>query len=400
MTASPGETDKTATSSLDAPTVLFRTINHVGIISLNRPTALNALDLSMIHQIAEKLEECRSRDDIGAVVLHSSIEKAFCAGGDVRALIRPGSDSRANIERYFTDEYRLDYAIHQFPKPVVVLMDGVTMGGGMGLAQGASLRVATDRSKIAMPETKIGLVPDVGATHFLSVMPVELELYVGLTGITLSGTDAVACGLADICIPHRIIGGFEDRIADIDTHAISKGLHSFDAWLAAMRGIFEVEVLGIEAAPVMRCREWIEAHFKPDRAPQEILSSLKRTLAQGIEDTSDLTENAELRAWLETTLAALTQYSPTMIHVTREALLRGRQMTLAECFRMEMGIVIRSIEEGDFREGVRAHLVDKDRNPKWQVGDLSDVTSERVQAFMTSPWQIHPLVGLETIAHV
>lgn len=370
-------------------TVLFRTLNHIAFITLNRPAALNALDHAMIEQIAARLEQCRHDDDIVAVVINSAIEKAFCAGGDVRALLRPGSDGRADVERYFNDEYRLDYAIHRFPKPVVVVMDAITMGGGMGLAQGAALRIATERSRIAMPETKIGMVPDVGATHFLAAMPVELELYVGLTGVTLSGPDAVVCALADVCVPHANLADVEQRLNDIDARALAG---QRDVLLAALREAYILTEAGTGASVIERQRGWITEHFKREAAPTSIVASLGRTL-EVLEDTEAAREERE---WIEATLTALKSYSPTMIHVTREALLRGREITLEDSFRLEMGIVVRTIEEGDFREGVRAHLIDKDRAPKWKPDTLEAVTPEHVAHFLSSPWSsdAHPLANL------
>jgi enoyl-CoA hydratase/carnithine racemase len=394
MSVSQRIADSTASPSPSDSTVLFRTLNRIALITLNRPAALNALDHAMIEQVAARLEQCRHDDDIVAVVINSSIEKAFCAGGDVRALLRPGSDGRADIERYFNDEYRLDYAIHRFPKPVVVVMDAITMGGGMGLAQGAALRIATDRSRIAMPETKIGMVPDVGATHFLAAMPVELELYVGLTGVTLSGPDAVVCGLAEACVPHTNLADVEQRLNSIDARALAG--HR-DVLLAALRDAYVLTEARTGASVIERQREWITEHFRRNATPTSIVASLERAL-EGLEDTAAAHEKRE---WIEATLTALRSYSPTMIHVTREALLRGREITLEDSFRLEMGIVIRTIEEGDFREGVRAHLVDKDRAPKWKPDTLEAVTPEHVARFLNSPWSpdSHPLADLGIHVH-
>lgn len=342
----------------------------------------------MIQHIAQRLEACRLDCDVLAVVINSAIDKAFCAGGDVRALLR-ADIVQADIERFFIDEYRLDYAIHCFPKPVVVVMDAVTMGGGMGLAQGASLRVTTERSRIAMPETKIGMLPDVGATHFLAAMPVETALYVGLTGAMLSGADAVMCGLADVCVPHATLAELATRICALDTDALAD---QPDALAHALRDVFAVSEIDMHDAPIKRQHAWIAQHFMPKRTPSEIVASLRGAL-DGLPDHD--AARAE-REWLEAALAALTHYSPTMIHVAREALLRGRDMTLADSFRMEMGIVIRAIMEGDFREGVRANLVDKDRAPKWEPDTLDAVTPERVAHFLASPWpaDAHPLASL------
>ncbi len=188
------------------PTILFRVVNRVAIVTLNRPSALNALSHEMVRELSILIERCRTDDDIVAVVLRGAGEKGFCAGGDVRALYRMATQKDTGWQQFFIDEYRLDYALHRFPKPVVALLDGITMGGGMGLGQGAKLRIVTDRTKIAMPETRIGFLPDVGATRFLGVMPAEVELYVGLTGATLSGADALRSkSVCNACRPKRAI---------------------------------------------------------------------------------------------------------------------------------------------------------------------------------------------------
>ncbi|KVD60668.1 enoyl-CoA hydratase [Burkholderia ubonensis] len=362
-----------------APEVLCRVLNRVALITLNRPAALNALSHGMVRELAALLARCRTDDQIVAVVLRGAGEKGFCAGGDVRALYRDAARRDAWLP-FFVDEYRLDYAIHTFPKPVVALMDGITMGGGMGLAQGAALRVATERSKIAMPETRIGFVPDVGATHFLARMPVELALYVGLTGATLSGADALVAKLADLCVPSSWLDTFETRIENLKWDG--------DV-LAALRRVFEPPCNVVPHAALDGQLPWIVRHF-------DKRSTVERTVATLTQELARDELSREHRQWLQATLDALLGHSPTMLAVTREALLRGRQMTLAESFRMELGIVARAIEEGDFREGVRAHLVDKDRKPRWAPASLVELRAERVRQFLTSPWKLpaHPLVEL------
>ncbi|KWK91719.1 enoyl-CoA hydratase [Burkholderia ubonensis] len=362
-----------------APEVLCRVLNRVALITLNRPAALNALSHGMVRELAVLLARCRADDQIVAVVLRGAGEKGFCAGGDVRALYRDAARRDAWLP-FFVDEYRLDYAIHTFPKPVVALMDGITMGGGMGLAQGAALRVATERSKIAMPETRIGFVPDVGATHFLARMPVELALYVGLTGATLSGADALVAKLADLCVPSSWLDTFETRIENLKWDG--------DV-LTALRRVFEPPCNVVPHAALDGQLPWIVRHF-------DKRSTVERTVATLAQELARDELSREHRQWLQATLDALLGHSPTMLAVTREALLRGRQMTLAESFRMELGIVARAIEEGDFREGVRAHLVDKDRKPRWAPASLVELRAERVRHFLTSPWKLpaHPLVEL------
>jgi enoyl-CoA hydratase/carnithine racemase len=370
-------------SKTDEAEVLYRVVNRVAIITLNRPAALNALSHAMVLELAALLERVRTDDDIAALVLNGAGPKGFCAGGDVRAIYQQARRGErlgdTGWQQFFVDEYRLDYALHTFTKPIVALLDGVTMGGGMGLGQAAALRVATSRTKIAMPETRIGLLPDVGATHFLSVMPVEMELYVGLTSVTLSGVDALHCKLADICVPGEWLDGFETRLAQAPIEG--------DV-LAALRQVFDGPCHDAQAGTLEKHAELITRYFERSKTVEEIVAALR----------ADLEEDApeETHAWRKVTLDALTHYSPTMLEVTREALLRGRQMTLAESFRMELGIVSRAIEEGDFCEGVRAHLVDKDRTPRWAPAALHELRPERVQHFLTSPWRCstHPLADL------
>jgi len=210
-------------------------------------------------------------------------------------------------------------------------------------------------------------------------MPVEVELYVGLTGVTLSGADAVRLQLADLCVPAEWLGSFEERLQRMP---IDGDL------LPALRAVFEPPCNIVPHAALEPFTSLILRHFDRRSSVDRMVATLRQ----------DLEREAprEVRQWLQATVDALTSHSPTMLHVTREALLRGRQMTLAECFRMELGIVTRVIDEGDFCEGIRAHLVDKDRQPRWAPMTLAEVRSERVRHFLTSPWRsdAHPLADL------
>lgn len=362
--------------------ILFRVVNRVAIITLNRPAALNALSHAMVRELAVLVEHCRTDEGIVALVLKGAGTKGFCAGGDVREVQRLAKNGDGRWLAFFVDEYRLDYALHTFPKPVVALLDGITMGGGMGLGQAARLRIVTERSKIAMPETRIGFLPDVGATRFLSVMPAEVELYVGLTGVTLSGADALRLQLADLCVPAEWLATFEERLQRMP--------HDGDL-MAALRSVFEPPcnivphaALGAQGAFM----QLIMRHFDRRSSLERMVATLRQDLERD--------PPREVKQWLQSTYDALTSHSPTMLYVTREALLRGRQMTLAECFRMELGIVKRVIEEGDFCEGVRAQLIDKDRQARWAPATLAELRPERVRHFLASPWKLetHPLAGL------
>lgn len=359
--------------------ILFRVVNRVALITLNRPVALNALSHAMVREFAMLVEHCRSDSGIVALVLKGAGTKGFCAGGDVREVHRLATNGDHRWLAFFVDEYRLDYALHTFPKPVVALLDGIAMGGGMGLGQAARLRIVTERSRIAMPETRIGFLPDVGATRFLGVMPAEVELYVGLTGATLSGADALRLQLADLCVPAEWLASFEERLQRMS--------HDGDL-IAALRGVFEPPCNIVPHAALGSFTQLMLRHFDRRSSVERMVATLRHDLERE--------SPRGVRQWLQSTYDAMTGHSPTMLCVTREALLRGRQMTLAECFRMELGIVRRVIEEGDFCEGVRAQLIDKDRQARWAPATLAEVRPERVRHFLTSPWKsgVHSLAGL------
>jgi enoyl-CoA hydratase/carnithine racemase len=358
--------------------ILFHMRHRVAIITLNRESALNALNIEMIRELALCLETCRNDDQVDAVVLRGAGAKGFCAGGDVRALYHQARNAEVDYPRFFVEEYRLDFALHTFPKPIVALMDGVTMGGGMGLVQGVPLRIATERSRIAMPEARIGLIPDVGATYFLNRMPIELTLYVGLTGVTLSGADAVACQLADACVPSESLRDFEARLDTVEDASS----------LASLAKIFIPAANVQAAAPIKAVLPLIQRHFVAHASIADLFASLERDASQQIP--------AQQRAWVEATLTALKAGSPLALNVTREALLRGRQMTLGACFQMEFDLVMQSVRDGDFLEGVRARLVDKDNAPQWVPPTLDGVDADRVRGFFDSAASAveHPLRDL------
>jgi enoyl-CoA hydratase/carnithine racemase len=384
-TAPPVHTGDATAAPPEHGRVLFHVVNRVAILTLDRPHALNALSHEMVRALAEHVERCRNDDAIAALVLRGRGEKGFCAGGDVRALYRAAAQGRVDgpdgWRRFFIDEYRLDYALHTFGKPIVALADGITMGGGMGLAQAATLRVVTERSKIAMPETRIGFVPDVGATYFLSRLPAALSLYLGLTGAVLGGADAVRCRLADACVPSAWLGAFETRLAQLPPDAVAARLT--EAFVPS-----PAEQDGVAPAPIDALMPAIERHFDPALGIEQMAASLTAALAAEPAHSE--------QAWLQASLDALAHYSPTMLYVTREALIAGRTLTLADAFRLELATASHAIEEGDFSEGVRAHLVDKDRAPRWRPAAVSEIAPERVRHFLSSPWTdaAHPLADL------
>ncbi|MEO7742790.1 MAG: enoyl-CoA hydratase/isomerase family protein [Usitatibacter sp.] len=321
--------------------ILAAVRGKVATLVLNRPGAHNALSMEMLHGIGERLDAWERDGGVRTIVMRGAGDKAFCAGGDIRAL-RASIEAGTPMHRDFMRaEYALDHRIHTYPKPIVAHMDGIVMGGGMGIGQGAALRVVGDRTRMAMPETVIGLFPDVGASFWLSRLPGELGAYLGLLGPTLGAADAIYCGLADLNV--------------------------------GAAGPSELE--GLHGA--------IDRHFAHPTM-EEIAASLA---------TED---RVEFRPWAEATLAGLAQRSPTLLKVTLEQLRRGRNMTLADCFRMELGLVNACFDQGDVREGIRARIVDKDNWPRWNPARLEDVDPAAVDAFFAPRWNPgqHPLASL------
>jgi len=363
--------------------VLFTEINGVGVITLNRPRQLNALSYPMIGVLAERLQDWAARDDIAAVLLRGAGPKAFCAGGDIRALYDSFHADTPLRQQFFVDEYRLDYALHRYPKPVVALMDGIVMGGGMGLAQAAHLRIVTERSRVAMPETGIGLVPDVGASHFMSKMPVELALYVGLTGVSLGAADTLLCGLADVAVDSATLADVDGLLASIRWNG--DPLRALRAALAPQATVSAAD------APLLPVLPALLRHFRADASLPQLLASLAGLASEGDPASTD---------WATRTIDTLRSRSPLMTAVTRELLLRGRRLDLADCFRMELDAVSHAFTDGDFIEGVRALIVDKDNAPRWRVASADAVDAASVQRFFASPWAHaeHPLASLGMLA--
>ncbi len=348
----------------------------VAAVTLNRPAALNTLTRGMLDRLTEWMEAWSRDDRVKLVVLRCAGDKAFCAGGDVRALYEAFHDGRKDLLDFFIVEYALDYRIHTYPKPVVAVMDGIVMGGGMGLAQGAALRIATDKTKMAMPETTIGLFPDVGGSYFLPRCPGQVGAYLGLVGSTIGAPDTLYANLADVYFSN-------DALAELDGELESVAMTTDPR--AALKAM--AERLGSEPpgkSELQEIRGAIDLHFgQPDMG--SIVSSLC-TIGQGT-----------LKDWGDKTLEAIGKRSPTMLAVTREQLTRGRRLTLGEVFRMELGMIQASLEHGDFMEGVRALRIDKDNAPKWNPPRNSEIKPGTVDKFFARRWadDQHPLKDLE-----
>ncbi|MFT4085728.1 MAG: enoyl-CoA hydratase/isomerase family protein [Gordonia sp. (in: high G+C Gram-positive bacteria)] len=312
----------------------------VGEIVLDRPKALNALDQSMIDDLYRVLGEWGDDDAIDTVLVTSSHSRAFCAGGDIRAVREHAvAGETAAVTHYFASEYRLNQLIAEYPKPYVALIDGAAMGGGLGISVHGEIRVVTENALIAMPETAIGFFPDVGSTYFLPRLPAGVGLWLGLTGARLRGSDAVAVGLATHYVPSADL----QRVAD----AIRSG-----AGLA--------EALADHRAPVTTTLPLakIAGYFEPGVPPAALIGGLQG--AAGDE-------------WAEQMLDLLAGASPTSLAVTAALIEAGEQSSLAQCLERELHAAEQITATHDFAEGVRAVLVDKDRNPQFDPATLDAV---------------------------
>ncbi len=323
--------------------ILFEAQGALGLITLNRPKALNALTLEMIHAMTERLATWAEDPDIAAVLVRGAGEKAFCAGGDVLALIRP--DNEAFIEGFFRDEYRLNRMIFRYPKPYIALVDGIVMGGGVGVSVHGRYRIATERTLFAMPETGIGMFPDVGGTWFLPRLPGQLGLYLGLTGARLKAADCLYAGLAEAYVP-------------LDRHGeLLAGLVD-GRWPQTL-----LAELGGEAgeAPIAAHRETIDRCFSVGSV-EEIMKRL----------------DAEGGDWAAKTRAALAARSPSALKIAFRQIREGAKLDFEDCMMLEYRLSQRVVPGHDFREGVRALLVDKDMSPQWAPGTLAEVTDEKI----------------------
>lgn len=318
------------------PPVLTHVENGVGRIQLNRPSALNALTLPMVEAITAALDAWREQP-LRMVLVESASPRAFCAGGDIRAVRQNTLDGHPErSEAFFAAEYAMNLALATYPHPVVALVDGVCMGGGLGLSVHGPYRVVTERTVMAMPETAIGFFPDIGASYFLPRLPGAIGMYLGLTGTRVNGADAVRIGLGTHLVSSADIGALTQVL--IDGGEIAATLDSFgeDAWH------------GSAPTPVADARDQIDRTFAGTGVP-EIRAAL----------TAASTE------WAADQVAVLDRMSPASLEVTFDLITRGRDRTLAECLQAELVATRAVTSSPDFVEGVRAVLVDKDHSPRW-----------------------------------
>ena len=334
------------------------------VVTLDRPRALNALSLAMCRALDHGLRQWRDDPAVHAVLIKGTGERAFCAGGDIRWLydtLIAGADDQAL--GFYAVEYPMNARLHHFPKPYVALLDGITMGGGVGVSVHGSHRVVTERTVFAMPETGIGLFPDVGATYVLPRLPDGLGMYLGLTGARLGAADCLLAGIGSRYVPADRLDELERALASADLSGDAHG--AVDAVLERFGADPGQSALADDAERIARC-------YGKDR-----LDDVMRALEQ------------QREAWGRAQLAALATKSPTSLAVTFRQLRQGAALDFDDAMRLEYRLVHRFVSGHDFREGVRALIIDKDNRPDWRPRRLEDLTTVDVEAYF------QPLPGAE-----
>ena len=364
--------------------VLTERRGHAGLITLNRPKALNALSLPMVRELLRILRLWQEDADVRLVAIRGtnklgrpgtpeSLFGGFCAGGDIRFFHQAALAGDAALDEFFTEEYQLNHLIQTYSKPYIAFMDGVVMGGGMGISQGARVRIVTERTKMAMPETNIGLFPDVGGGYFLSRCPGHVGEYLALTGEVIGAEEAIDYGLADIKLDAGALPALWAELGQVSLLSASDA----DQWVAS-------KFIADTARPAC-----VTSHI------DEYFSLLR------VKHIVDALEKAKDDRWAERLAGVLRKRSPLMLHVTLEQIRRARSMTLADDLRMERDMVhqcfhLRPGLESETVEGIRALAVDKDYQPQWRPARIEDVKPGMADAFFASPWnaETHPLRAL------
>jgi len=338
--------------------ILTEVHQQVGHLILNRADSLNSLNLDMVRDLQQHLDAWAADDNIKAVVLRANGERAFCAGGDIRSLYDSHAVNDGMYVTFFEEEYALDQFIHEYPKPIIALMHGYVLGGGMGLVQGADFRIVSEKARLGMPEVAIGYFPDVGGSYFLPRLPHHFGFWMGVTGQHINAADSLAVGLAD----HYMS---TDKFADF-----LSALSAADWSKPAQKVVAEVVANFAEAAPSdtqqAQQQALIEKHFS--------LASIPAIIAS-------LESETEAQEWAQNTIDTMRSRSPLAMALTLAMLQKGATLSLSDCFALELHLDKQWFDKGDIVEGVRALIVDKDKNPQWQPASIEAVSEEQIAAF-------------------
>ncbi len=374
----------------------------IGVATLNSEKTLNALSLEMVDLLAERLAAWARDSRIALVMLQAAGEKALCAGGDLQVLYKtmlahhqapnhrdPLGNSYA--ADFFAREYRLDYFIHSYPKPVLCWGHGIVMGGGVGLMSGASHRVVTERSRVAMPEISIGLYPDVGGSWLLSRVPRNAGVFLALTGAPLNACDALFAGFADYQLAQAAKPQVMESLASLEwsgsrsdnDRLLGQVLRKFDTSSQLAPGPLQKSLHAIAPICVQKDLQDVIA---------DILKFQDEESPPGDSDEPDPN-----KLWLKTAAKTLLGGSPGSARLAFTLLQRARNLSLAEVFRMEYIVSLHCATHTDFSEGIRALLIDKDRQPGWHPASMADASAKWVEWFFESPWKAahHPLADLD-----
>lgn len=355
----------------------------VAIATLNSPKSLNALSVDMIDLLFPKLKQWQAQSDIAAVLLQGEGDKAFCAGGDIVHMYNDikayEGDFSPGTEQFFATEYALDYFIHTFNKPFIVWGGGIVMGGGLGLMAGGSHRIVTESSRIAMPEVSIGLYPDVGGSYFLNRMPENCGMFLGLTGASINAADAKHCHLADYFVANDKKEAFVEQLLQLDW--LDSIAQNHDKLSNLLTGIEKDSSSLLPESKLTEHAETINKVIGHDDLP----AMVKAILTIETEDK-----------WLVRAQKSLKHGSALSAALTYKQVTTGASLSLADCFRMELNLSVKSGQFGEFSEGVRALLIDKDNRPQWRFSSVEKVDDKVVDWFFKSKWssEQHPLASL------
>jgi enoyl-CoA hydratase/carnithine racemase len=373
------------TAAMSSAPVLFEELpageRKLGRITLNVAATLNSLTLAMVDQLQAKLDQWREDGEIAAILLEGAGEKAFCAGGDVQALYdsvlaTPGGPCDY-AEKFFQREYRLDYTLHTYPKPIVCWGHGIVMGGGLGVMAGCSHRVVTEKTRFAMPEVNIALFPDVGGSWFLNHMPGKAGQFLALTGASINAADAIYTGIAD-----RFISS--ERKPEVFDQLLRQ---KWTASPAANHALVRHTLRPLTELSISQC---------PGGQVEPHLGSIA-TLCDG-DDVHEIIDNILSQQtrdpWLASARDSLAYASPLALMWTYRQLMETRHASLREVFQAELVLATNIMRYPEFAEGVRALLIDKDRKPAWRYTSTRDVPAEVLDSFFTAPWDEHPLANL------
>ncbi|WP_187993691.1 enoyl-CoA hydratase/isomerase family protein [Vibrio harveyi] len=357
-------------------------VHRIGIATLDNTASLNALTYDMLAELNDQLVEWQDDPDLVCVILNGAGEKAFCAGGDVRTMYhvmheKSKEETAEFCSNYFSLEYECDYLIHTYQKPIIGWGEGIVMGGGMGLFMGTSHRVVTPKSRLAMPEINIGLYPDVGGTWFLSQIDPEIGLFLGLTGAMVNSSDAVTIGLAEWLLLEEQYPALLEELKQVDW-----GSADAKSLVSALLQLMEDQV--IDSKPTTQICAYL------DQIKEACKGYDLNQISQRIQAMEGETQ------WLENAQKSFVAGSPITAHICFRQVKEYHRLSLADCFRLELTLSVRSALLGEFEEGVRSRLVDKDGNPKWMFNSVSEVDESVIDTLFTSLWseEEHPLAQL------